>query len=112
MGELMIRCPKAGKAVTTGIYIERARFRSMPVFFSRSFCPSSRMSGLRGTHGSAIASGPPPWMDSHNQVEIVAGLERRVDQRHTACGAHGICIGGLAAINLCDHGRIAGRTPR
>jgi hypothetical protein len=58
MGELMIRCPKAGKAVTTGIYIERARFRSMPVFFSRSFCPSSRMSGLRGTHGSAIAA---PW---------------------------------------------------
>ena len=40
MGELMIRCPKTGKAVTTGIYIERARFRSMPVFFNRSFCPS------------------------------------------------------------------------
>jgi hypothetical protein len=40
MGELMIRCPKTGKAVTTGIYMERARFRSMPVFFNRSFCPS------------------------------------------------------------------------
>jgi hypothetical protein len=44
MGELMIRCPKTGKAVTTGIYMERARFRSMPVFFNRSFCPSCGIS--------------------------------------------------------------------
>ena len=40
MGELMIPCPKMGKAVTTGIYMERTRFRSMPVFFSSSFCSS------------------------------------------------------------------------
>jgi hypothetical protein len=40
MGELMIRCPKTGIPVTTGIYIERAKFRSMPVFFSSSYCSS------------------------------------------------------------------------
>ena len=51
-------------------------------------------------------------MNSHNQVEIVAPLERRVDQCHTARGAHGVRIGRLAAINLCDHDRIAVRTPR
>lgn len=40
MGELVIRCPKTGRRVTTGIHIEHARFleharfRSMPVFFS------------------------------------------------------------------------------
>jgi endogenous inhibitor of DNA gyrase (YacG/DUF329 family) len=40
MAELMIRCPKTGKPVTTGIHIDRARFRAMPVFFSSSYCPS------------------------------------------------------------------------
>jgi hypothetical protein len=40
MGEVMIRCPKTGKPVATGIHIDRARFGSMPVFFNRSFCPS------------------------------------------------------------------------
>lgn len=40
MGELMIRCPATGKPVSTGIHMERAKFRSMPVFFSSSFCSS------------------------------------------------------------------------
>jgi len=40
MGELMIRCPKTGKPVSTGIHIDRARFRSMAVFFSSSYCAS------------------------------------------------------------------------
>jgi hypothetical protein len=40
MGELMICCPKTGKPVTTGIHMERAKFRSMPVFFSTSYCLS------------------------------------------------------------------------
>jgi hypothetical protein len=39
MGELMIRCPKTGRPVTTGIHMERERFGSMPVFFCSSFCP-------------------------------------------------------------------------
>lgn len=42
MGELMIRCPKTGKPVTTGIHMERERFGSMPVFFCSSFCPRVR----------------------------------------------------------------------
>jgi hypothetical protein len=44
MDELMIRCPKTGKPVSTGIYIERAKLGVMPVFFSSSFCPSCRTS--------------------------------------------------------------------
>jgi hypothetical protein len=53
MGEVMIRCLKTGKPVTTGIYIQRARFRAMPVFFSSSFCApwALRTSGLPVTHG-------------------------------------------------------------
>ena len=33
MGIIMIRCPKTGKAVSTGMCIDRAVFCSMPVFF-------------------------------------------------------------------------------
>ena len=40
MGELMIRRPKTGKPVSTGIYIGREKLGAMPVFFNRSFCPS------------------------------------------------------------------------
>ena len=38
MGELMIRCAKTGKPVSTGIHMEHAKFRSMPVLFSSSYC--------------------------------------------------------------------------
>lgn len=40
MGDLMIRCPKTGKPVSTGIYIGREKLGAMLVFFSSSFCPS------------------------------------------------------------------------
>ncbi len=39
MSMLMIRCPKTGRAIFTGRYIESAVFRSSPVFFSRTYCP-------------------------------------------------------------------------
>lgn len=39
MGMLMIRCPKTGRALATGRYVESAIFRSSPVFFSRTYCP-------------------------------------------------------------------------
>ena len=56
MGKVMIRCPKTGKAISTGMHIDRAAFGSMPVFFSSTFCPScrTRTSGLPRMHGSAI----------------------------------------------------------
>jgi hypothetical protein len=34
MGMLMIRCPKTGRAIFTGRYIESRLFRVTPVFFS------------------------------------------------------------------------------
>jgi len=42
MGMLMIRCPKTGRAIETGRYVEVTAFRSTPVFFSRTFCPLCR----------------------------------------------------------------------
>jgi hypothetical protein len=39
MGMLMIRCPKTGRAVSTGRYVLPATFRCSPVFFGRTYCP-------------------------------------------------------------------------
>ena len=43
MGLVMFRCPETGRAVSTGIETDHATFRSMPVFFSRTFCPLCRL---------------------------------------------------------------------
>jgi len=43
MGMLMIRCPRTGREVSTGIKIEPESFKTLPVFFSRSFCPICRV---------------------------------------------------------------------
>ena len=39
MNMLIIRCPKTGRAISTGREVEIAAFRSTPVFFSRTYCP-------------------------------------------------------------------------
>jgi len=38
----MVRCPETGRAISTGIKMDRTRFNSMPVFFARSYCPLCR----------------------------------------------------------------------
>ncbi len=38
MGLLMIRCPIAGKAISTGKSVDVGTFHRMPVFFSRTYC--------------------------------------------------------------------------
>lgn len=43
MGLVMFRCPETGRAVSTGIAADRAAFRAMPVFFSRTLCPHCRV---------------------------------------------------------------------
>jgi hypothetical protein len=43
MGMVMIRCPATRRAVSTGIEVDPATFQSMPVFFSRTFCPLCRL---------------------------------------------------------------------
>jgi hypothetical protein len=42
MGVLMIRCPATGRGIPAGIEADHARFRSSPVFFSRSYCAFCR----------------------------------------------------------------------
>jgi len=39
MGMVMIKCPHTGRAISTGIEIERERFHASAVFFSRTRCP-------------------------------------------------------------------------
>ena len=42
MGRLMIRCPVTGREISAGIEADDSRFRSSPVFFSRSYCAFCR----------------------------------------------------------------------
>ena len=42
MGRLMIRCPVTGQEISAGIEADDSRFRSSPVFFSRSYCAFCR----------------------------------------------------------------------
>ena len=39
MGMIMIKCPQTGRAIPTGITIDRERFQRSPVFFRRTCCP-------------------------------------------------------------------------
>jgi len=39
VGTVMIRCPKTGRAISTGIRADVATFHSTPVFFSQVLCP-------------------------------------------------------------------------
>lgn len=42
MGIVMINCPKTGRAISTGMEMDRSSFNRSPVFFSRTFCPICR----------------------------------------------------------------------
>ena len=42
MGLIMIRCPRTGQEIPTGIKMEREQFESAPVFFARVDCPICR----------------------------------------------------------------------
>jgi hypothetical protein len=39
VGTVVIRCPKTAREVSTGIKADWRAFGSVPVFFSRTFCP-------------------------------------------------------------------------
>jgi hypothetical protein len=43
MGMVMVKCPQTGRAIPTGITIDRESFRRRPVFYSRTHCPSCRI---------------------------------------------------------------------
>lgn len=38
MGTIMIRCPRTGRAIATGIAADHETFRCSPVFFGRTRC--------------------------------------------------------------------------
>jgi hypothetical protein len=39
MGMVMIKCLNTGSTIPTGIKMDQDRFRQIPVFFARTFCP-------------------------------------------------------------------------
>jgi hypothetical protein len=43
MGVLMVKCPKTGCAISTGMTTDRPSFDHSPVFFGRTFCPIYRV---------------------------------------------------------------------
>jgi hypothetical protein len=42
MGPVMVRCPKTGSSIRTGIVTDRKSFNATPVFFGRVHCPICR----------------------------------------------------------------------
>jgi hypothetical protein len=42
MGVVMIKCPKTGREISTGITADRVRFNATPVFFANTYCPICR----------------------------------------------------------------------
>lgn len=42
MGVVMIKCPKTGREISTGITADRVRFNCTPVFFANTYCPICR----------------------------------------------------------------------
>jgi len=42
MGIVMIQCPATGRAIATGIAVDRETFNATPVFYSQVFCPFCR----------------------------------------------------------------------
>ena len=43
MATIMIRCPRTGREISTGLETDPAIFRTLPVFFSRAYCPLCRV---------------------------------------------------------------------
>ena len=73
MGTVIIRCPKTGKCISTGMEINRAAFGSMPVFFGNTFCPSCRM--------SHEWFAPSAWVCDYGPKKCDPDCERRKLQR-------------------------------
>jgi hypothetical protein len=42
MGIVMIKCPRSGREIATGIKADRERFRCSAVFFARTYCSICR----------------------------------------------------------------------
>jgi hypothetical protein len=43
MGAVMVRCPRTGRDIETGLVSDRERFRATPVFFATVYCPICRI---------------------------------------------------------------------
>ena len=101
MGNLMIKCPKTGCEISTGIQMDRSTFQSMPVFFARTLCP--------------ICQTQHEWFARAAWVQEPKSPRRAADQpgadQQTACGnapAQWIVIAAIFAAAAVAAGFVAG----
>lgn len=76
MGAVMIRCPETGCSVQTGYEADPARFRTMPVFLARSYCPICR------TEHEWFAGDA--WVDEHAEYKQQMELDDFLRGRNIA----------------------------
>jgi len=71
MGAVMVRCPQTGREIETGLVSDRERFRAMPVFFARVYCPICRTEHEWFAQEAWICDGEPQRRDSQHGGEPV-----------------------------------------
>jgi hypothetical protein len=84
VGVIVIRCPNTGREVSTGLESDARTYQRIPVFFSRTYCPTCRTNhewfardawvrdDLGGRTGQQRAGGAAPRPVSvHGQAEVV-----------------------------------------
>lgn len=68
MGTLMIKCPKTGSTISTGIQTELSTFKNSPVFFARTFCPQCQTEHEWFARSAWIHESNTPHTQSGNSV--------------------------------------------
>jgi hypothetical protein len=69
MGIVMVKCPRTGRNISTGIVADRDSFNATPVFFARVFCSVCRSEHewfakdafVCDAVGDAEPAEPPQW---------------------------------------------------
>ncbi len=59
MGIIMIKCPRTGDEISTGIEMEISDFRRAPVFFARVHCPICECEHEWFAGDAWVCDGPP-----------------------------------------------------
>jgi len=68
MGQLMVRCPGAGRPISTGRDVVPEAFRCAAVFFSRTYCPYCRITHEWFAKDAWVRDAEPIEMNSEMSV--------------------------------------------
>lgn len=91
MGTVMIKCPKTGHAIATGMTADEPSFARMPVFFSRTFCPH-----CKSVHQWFAQEA---WIHEKSEINL--------DPRPRRPAAHAQCGLGHTVRSFSDHDKSA-----